>query len=172
VPADSSVDMAAVLRRAVRSVDAEAALGTPKLLSVSAGEQMRKPRFLASMFAAFGVFAFAIGVLGVYGVTAYGVRQREREIAVRIAVGANRSGLVSMFLRQGGRQIVFGLALGIVAATAVGRLLASELFGTPSIDTATFAVVGALLGVASGAAVVWPAWRAAGMNPTVSLRAP
>ena len=143
-----------------------------RLLSASIDDQMRRPRFLASLFAAFGFFAFAIGVLGVYAVTAYGVRQREREIAVRIAVGADRRSLVGMFLRQAGAQLAVGLVLGIFAAVAVGHLLASELFGTASADPMTFGLVGALLGLASGIAVAWPAWRAGGLNPTISLRAP
>lgn len=166
------MDWNVTLRRALRSIDAEATLSPPKALSVSMDEQMRRPRFLASLFAAFGTFAFAIGVLGVYAVTAYGVRQREREIAVRIAVGADRGSLVRMFLRQAGVQLTLGLVLGVFAAAGIGRVLVAELFGAASIEPATFAFVGGLLGLASAIAVAWPAWRAGGANPTNSLRAP
>jgi putative ABC transport system permease protein len=171
-PGDPAVDWTTTLRRAVRSIDPEVTVSPPRLLSASVDDQMRRPRFLASLFAAFGFFAFAIGVLGVYAVTAYGVRQREREIAVRIAVGADRRRLVGMFLRQAGGQIVVGLGFGTFAAAAVGRLLASELFGTATGKPMTFALVGGLLGLAAGIAVAWPAWRAGGVNPTISLRAP
>jgi len=171
-PAIPSVDWTNTLRRAVRSVDAEATLSPPKLLSASVDDQLRRPRFLASLFAAFGFFAFAIGILGVYGVTAYGVRQREREIAVRIAVGADRRNVVRLFLRQAGVQLTLGLALGVFAAVAVGRVLSAQLFGTAAAEPDMLALVGVALGLATASAVAWPAWRAGGMNLTTSLRDP
>jgi hypothetical protein len=170
--AGAAVDWTTTLRRATRSVDPEATVSPPKVLATSVADQMRRPRFLGWLFAAFGIFAFSIGVLGVYAVTAYGIRQREREIAVRIAVGADRRSLVRMFILQAGGQLALGLTLGVVAAIAVGRLLTTELFGTAAVEPATFALVGALLGLASSVAVAWPAWRAGGLNPTMSLRAP
>jgi putative ABC transport system permease protein len=172
LPTVPSTDLTATVRRVVRTIDPEATVSPARALSASIDDQMRRPRFLASLFAAFGFFAFAIGVLGVYAVTAYGVRQREREIAVRIAVGADRNSVVRMFLRQAGVQLAFGLVLGIFAASAVARVLASQLFGTAATEPATFALVGGLLGLASAVAVAWPAWRAGSVNPTTSLRAP
>jgi putative ABC transport system permease protein len=171
VSSDPVMDWTATLRRAVRSVDPEATVSPAKPLSRSVDEQMRRPRFLASLFTAFGTFAFGVGIIGVYAVAAYGVRQREREIAVRIAVGADRRSVVRMFVQQAGGQLALGLALGCFAAIGVRSVLAAELFGTAALEPLTFAVVGALIGLASSAAVAWPAWRAGGINPTAALRA-
>ena len=87
-------------------------------------------------------------------------------------MGADRRSVVRMFLRQAGGQLAVGLGLGVLAAAGAGRLLAGELFGTARMEPTTLVFVGLLLGLASGIAVAWPAWRAGGVNPTSALRAP
>jgi ABC-type antimicrobial peptide transport system permease subunit len=171
-PTRGAVDFATSLRRTVKLIDPEATVGQPQALSTIIDDQVRRPRFLLALFGAFGLFAGAIGVLGVYAVTGYSAQQREREIAVRIAVGAERRSVVRMFLRQAARQLTLGLALGLFAAWGMGRLLMAQLFGTSPIAPVTLGVIAVMLTTACGCAVAWPAWRASGLDPTTSLRAP
>jgi ABC-type antimicrobial peptide transport system permease subunit len=111
-----------------------------------------------------------VSMVGVYGTMAYAVRQREREIAIRMAMGARRGHVVGMFLREGAVVILTGLLLGLSGALAAGRLLESQLFGVQPGDPTTIAAAVAVLGGVALAAVWWPSRRAASTDPAVALR--
>jgi ABC-type antimicrobial peptide transport system permease subunit len=104
-------------------------------------------------------------VIGIYGVTAYGVQQREREIAIRTALGATPSTILLMFLREGGLVLGIGIAGGLLGAMAIVRMLAAQLYGVQPFDAATLLGAGAFLAVAGLLATWWPARRAARQNP-------
>ena len=159
------------LRRIVSSVDPQVAIGTIQSLDEVISRQLSRPRFLAGLFTAFGVFATTLGAVGLYVVIAYAVKQREHEIAVRMAVGATGRNIVRMVLRDGSLVVLIGLALGIAGALAVGRLLQSQLFGVRPVDVAT--LIGSTLALAliSLAAIAWPARRASRTDPVLALRA-
>ena len=159
------------LRRIVSSVDNQVAIGAIQSLDEVMSRQLSRPRFLAGLFTAFGIFAATLGAVGLYVVIAYAVRQREHEIAVRMAVGATARNIVGMILRDGSLVVVVGLALGMVGALAVGRLLQAQLFGVHPVDALTLGAATSVLALVSLAAIFWPARRASKTDPVVALRA-
>jgi ABC-type antimicrobial peptide transport system permease subunit len=115
--------------------------------------------------------ALLLASLGLYGVIAYSVAQRTREIGVRIALGAARGEVLRMVLRQGIRTTAIGLLVGVVAAFGATRLLASLLFGVSSTDLAAFGGAATLLAAVALIASWLPARRAAAVDPMIALRA-
>ena len=118
-----------------------------------------------------GLVALLLALLGIYGVIAYSVAQRTREIGIRVALGAARGAVLRLVLGQGIRSAAIGLLIGAVMAFGATRLLASFLFGVPSTDVVAFGGAAALLTVAALVASWLPARRAAAVDPMVALRA-
>ena len=158
------------LRRAVATVDREMAVNPPQALDEMVSRQFARPRFLAALFAAFGLFASMLGTIGLYAVIAYAVKQREHEVAIRMAVGAGARAIVGMFMREGIVILLVGTLGGVIAAIALGRLLQSQLFGVATTDPATLAVASVALGLASIAAMWLPARRATRTDPIIALK--
>jgi ABC-type antimicrobial peptide transport system permease subunit len=128
------------------------------------------PTLAAGIALAFGVLALVLATIGLYSVMAYAVSQRTREIGIRMALGAGVRSVVRLVVAQGMRMVALGLALGMVGALALTRLLASMLLGVGATDAATYAGVALLLvGVALLACYI-PARRAARVDPLVALR--
>jgi len=128
-------------------------------------------RFSASLVGGFAAAALLLGVVGLYGVIAYSVSQRTREIGIRMALGAQRSSVYALVMRQAGWLTVAGIAIGLVCSVGASLLIRKLLFGVQAWDVATLASVALLLAVASLAASFVPARRAASVNPTDALRA-
>jgi ABC-type antimicrobial peptide transport system permease subunit len=128
-------------------------------------------QFSAWLVGGFAAIALILGVVGLYGVIAYSVNQRTREIGVRMALGAQRSSVYKLVMRQAGWLTAAGLALGLVCSVGASMLIRKLLFGVQAWDAFTLAGVAVLLGLASMAASFLPAWRAASTNPTEALRA-
>jgi predicted permease len=128
-------------------------------------------RFAAWLIGGFAGVALALGVVGLYGVIAYSVSQRTREIGVRMALGAQRSSVYKLVLRQAGWLTIAGLAIGLVCSVGVSTLIRKLLFGVQAWDAITLGAVAVLLGLASIAASFVPARRAASVNPVEALRA-
>jgi predicted permease len=129
------------------------------------------PRFFTTLVTVFGGLALALAAVGLYGIVAYVVRQREREIGVRVALGATPGQVVGLMLRRGMKPVLVGLAVGIPLALVTTRLLRSLLYEVSANDPVTFVGVAALLaGVALVASWV-PSRRAARVDPTVTMRA-
>jgi ABC-type antimicrobial peptide transport system permease subunit len=117
-----------------------------------------------------GAMAFALGVAGLYGVISYSVAQRTREIGIRVAMGAQHSTVRRMFIAEGARLTVIGIAVGSVAALGLMRLMTSLLFGVKPFDPLTYAGVAAALAAAAAMASYIPARRAMRVDPIVALR--
>jgi macrolide transport system ATP-binding/permease protein len=115
--------------------------------------------------------AFLLSVVGLYGVVAYSVSQRTREIAIRVTLGAQRSTVYQMVLKEAGRLAMLGIVIGLVCAVAAGSLMRGLLFGVPSWDVSTLAAVAAALAISALLASYIPARRAALLDPVESLRA-
>ena len=128
-------------------------------------------RLSAWLVAAFALIALVLGVVGLYGVIAYSVGRRTREIGVRMALGAQRSAVYGMVMREATWLTITGLAIGLAASVATSLLMRSLLFGVTAWDAPTLACVAVVLGTASLAASFIPAHRAASVNPTDALRA-
>jgi putative ABC transport system permease protein len=129
------------------------------------------PRMISTLLGLFGVLALVLAVVGLYGVIAYSVAQRTREIGIRMALGAARGSVVRMVLRQGLVLTGVGLAIGLGLAIAAGRVLSGQLIGISATDPFSFiATIAALMIVALAASVI-PARRAAALDPLVALRA-
>jgi ABC-type antimicrobial peptide transport system permease subunit len=128
-------------------------------------------RFSTWLVSGFAAMALVLGVVGLYGVIAYSVSQRTREIGVRMAMGAQRSSVHKLVMRQAGWLTGIGLAIGLVCSLGASLLIRNLLFGVQAWDAATLGCVAVLLGLASMAASFLPARRAASVNPTDSLRA-
>jgi predicted permease len=127
-------------------------------------------RFAAWLVGGFAIMALVLGVVGLYGVVAYSVSRRTREIGVRMALGAQRGAVYSMILRQAGWLTVMGLVIGLACSIGASMLMRKLLFGVDAWDVPTLASVVLVLGCASMAASFLPARRAASVNPTDALR--
>jgi predicted permease len=166
----SSADALPLIRDAIRQVDPELALDRLRPLESIVDALMTRPRFMATLLGALALAAAVLALVGLYGVVAYAVRQREREVAVRIAVGAAPRQIVGLFLRQATYLVGAGLVLGLVLTTMATRLIESELFGVSPQDPFALARAAAVLGGAALIAVWYPARRAATTDPCIALR--
>jgi ABC-type antimicrobial peptide transport system permease subunit len=132
-------------------------------------------RIVAGMFSIFGVVAVVLASVGIYGVMSFSVSQRTQEFGVRMALGADRFRVLGMVLRQGSRQVAWGLLAGLALAApivTVGKdAIANILVGVPAHDPVTFLSVVALVAVVSLGAMLVPARRATRVDPLVALRA-
>ena len=157
-------------RAAIAATDPEVALGTPRALADILDQQRAAPRFLASLLVVFASLAAGLALVGIYGVIAYAVRQREREIAVRMAIGADPAAITRLFLRQGALVLSAGLAAGVAGAIGLGRVLQSQLFGVQAADPLTIALMTAAFAFCGLAAATWPARMAASTDPALALK--
>jgi len=132
---------------------------------------MARTSFTLVMLAIAGVGALALGIVGIYGVIAYSVSQRTREIGIRTALGAQPSGLSAMFVRHALMLAAVGAAIGLAAAAGLTRLMSSLLFGVTAFDPLTYAAVSALLIAAALVASYLPARRATTIDPVRALQA-
>jgi putative ABC transport system permease protein len=117
-----------------------------------------------------GTIALLLGAVGLYGVIAYSVSQRTREIGIRIALGAQQNNVMRLILGEGMLVILIGLTIGLASSLALTRFLSSLLFGVTATDPITFAAVAVLLAVVALAACYVPARRAMRVDPIVALR--
>jgi putative ABC transport system permease protein len=136
----------------------------------SQNRQLAGTKFLTMMLSGFAAVAACLAFLGIYGVTAYTVQQREHEIAIRMALGASGSALVRLLLRDCGYLLGAGLAFGLIGAIAGARLLQSQLYGVQGADVPTLVVTCMLLAATGGMAAWWPARRASLRSPVQALK--
>ena len=158
------------LRTVVAEINPEAAVAASPPLTAGANELLAGPRFLASLMTGFALFAAVLAVLGIYGVVSYAVQQREREIAIRMALGATASGVTTMLVKHGAALLAIGTVSGLIAATGVTRMLRAQLHGVGPFDVLAFTATAAALVGAGLLATWWPAHRAARRSPLVALK--
>ncbi|HTS30000.1 MAG TPA: ABC transporter permease [Bryobacteraceae bacterium] len=168
--AGNPAGIVAAIRREVQAVDHDQAVVEIEPFEELMGRRMQQPRMTMLLVLVFAATALLLAAVGIYGVMAYGVAQRSREIGIRMALGARPQDVRTLVIRQSLQLVLFGVAVGIPAAAALGRLYASLLFGVTPADPATMAGVAALLSLVALAASYVPAARATRVDPVVVLR--
>jgi ABC-type antimicrobial peptide transport system permease subunit len=166
----SPTNLVAGLRREVWAMDPRVPITNVSSASELIAESVAEPRFRTLVLATFGVFAMLLAVVGIYGVMAYTVGDRTREIGIRMALGAGQGNIVKLVLNTGLGLTVIGVGAGVLAALGLTRFIESMLFGLPAHDVVTFGVVALGLGGVSLLATYLPARRAARIDPLKSLR--
>lgn len=162
--------MSAGARHAVQSLDPDLPLAKVATLQTLVNDSLAQPRFAMLLLASFASLALFLACIGMYGVISYSVAQRTREIGVRVALGAARGDISRMVLRQGALLASLGIAIGLLTAFAVTRLMASFLYGVRPADPLTFTSVSLLLIAVALFACFLPARRATRVDPLVALR--
>ena len=163
----------AVLRSvaaAVNSVDADIPLGGAKTVDEIVSESLAIDRFSVVLFASFGALGLLLAAVGIYGVMAFGVAQRTHEFGVRIALGAQRSRVVRLVLKEGTALAVIGGLIGLGGAYMVRRAMQITLFGVPAVDVRAFGAMFLLLLIAAWLACLVPALGASRVEPLEALR--
>jgi len=162
-----------VLASAIHEVSTQAAVeeGSTMVQRINDSQTAHIHRSAAYLVGGFAALALVLGVVGLYGVIAYSVSQRTREIGVRMALGAQKSSVYKLVLGEAGRLIAVGVVLGLAGAVGAAIAMGKLLFGVAAWDAPTLAGVALVLGVCAMAASFLPAHRAASVNPTEALRA-
>ena len=159
------------LRHDVAGLDPLLPLANIKRLAALVDASLAERRFTMLVLLTFAAIAVALSVIGVYGVLAYLVAQRRREIGLRLAIGASPADVVWLFVREGAALTLVGLGAGLAGALAAGRWISALLFGVTPADPVTLAIVVCALAGAAACATYVPARRAAGVDPSEALRA-
>jgi len=171
VRTSSTPDAAATsIREAVRQIDANVPIIRFRTLEHQIDQSLRNDRLVATLATAFGILATLLAVIGLYGVMAYTVARRTREIGVRMALGAVPANVVWLVMREVLMLVGAGIALGLVASWGANRLISSQLYGVGATDPATIAGAAALLFTIAVLAGYIPARRATRVNPVLALR--
>jgi predicted permease len=159
------------IRQAVGSVNAAVAVANPETMRETVDRSMARTSFTLVMLAIAGAMALLLGLIGIYGVIAYAVSQRTREVGIRIALGARPADVQRMFVRYGLGLCAMGIAIGVGAAAVLTRVMSSLLFGVAPLDPITFAAVPVTLLLATLAATYLPARRVSAVDPVQCMRA-
>jgi ABC-type antimicrobial peptide transport system permease subunit len=161
---------AAAARRAAARLDPDLPISDITTLAALYHDQSWPIRLFGTIFASFGFAALLLSAAGLYGVMAFRVRSRTQEIGVRMALGANPSGIVWMVLRQGAVLLIVGMAIGLGLGGWLGQQMRLLLFGVEPWDPVVFGAIAAVLAASGLTATLVPARRAASIDPMVALR--
>jgi predicted permease len=159
-----------LLHDAIQDVDPNIAIGTVRPMSEAVAAALAARRFSLLLVGSFAAVALFLAAAGLYAVISYGIQQRNREIGVRLALGATRATIVGMIFKQGAVLLAGGIIAGLAIALALAKLVASQMYGVSEHDPFSFAAVGLLLSVISFLACGIAARRAMNIDPIVSLR--
>jgi putative ABC transport system permease protein len=164
--------LAPSVRAAIARVDKAQLVSVRDVMTLEdvAWEATGRHRFRAVLVTAFAALALLLAMVGLFGILAYSVQRRIRDLGVRRALGATTGDVVRSVVGGAARVLAIGLLVGVVLSVVLGRLLASMLFGVAPLDPVTFAVVCVVLGVTALVAVAGPAWKATRVDPVVALR--
>jgi predicted permease len=163
-------NLVADITREIHALDKDVPVTEVATLTQILAREVSPKRFTAGLLSLFAGIALALAAIGVYGVTSYTVAQRTHEVGIRMAIGAQKSDVLKLFMGEGLKLVLTGLAIGLAGAFALTRLLASLLFGVSATDPLTFTMVAVALLVIVLLACYIPARRATKVNPLVALR--
>src|SRR5205807_2274474 len=152
------------------TVDPGLAIAIPQAMDKIVAQALGQARLMMWLLGIFSATALLLATVGIYGAVAYTVEQRTGEIGVRMALGAQTMDVLRLIVSQGMRPVIFGLAIGLAAAVALGRLIASQLYQTSTHNPLLLATTMSILGLAALVACVFPARRATQVDPIVALR--
>jgi putative ABC transport system permease protein len=155
---------------AIHSIDSDQPVADIMTMDAVVDTSLSQRRFSMLLLGAFAVLALLLAAVGIYSVLAFAVRRRVREIGIRVALGAEVKDILRLIVTEGMKPALIGLLLGVAGALALGRVLASFIYGIAAYDPLTFAVVAALLAAVALLASIIPAYRAARIEPTRALR--
>jgi predicted permease len=172
VRADPSAlpSLRSAIQQEFKQLDSAVPVANYRTMQQLVAKAVARPRFSALLLGLFATSALLLTVVGLYGVVAYGVNQRTREIGIRMALGAQRADVLALVIRQGMKPALIGLGIGLAGAVAITRLLASQLYEVQATDPLSFGLVAVGLVLVSGAACYVPARRATKIDPMVALR--
>ncbi|MBI2516774.1 MAG: ABC transporter permease [Opitutae bacterium] len=162
--------VASAARAAVTALDRDQPIGRITTMEITIGETLRQSRFSMLLLGIFAGVALTLAVVGIYGVVAWNVAQRTRELGIRSALGATRQDVVRLVIGQGMRVVLLGLVVGLGGSLALSRTLQTLLFETSAFDPWTFCLVAACLMVVALLACLLPALRATRISPLIALR--
>jgi putative ABC transport system permease protein len=171
VRADGSpVALLPALRQKIHELDAELALANVKTMDQWVSAIAAQPRLNTTLLSVFAAVALLIAAIGIYGVLAYSVNQRTREIALRMALGAKPAGVLNLIVGEGMKVVSTGIVIGLAGGLALARVISSLVFGVSVRDPLTFGLVAATLASVGLAACIIPARRASRVDPIMALR--
>jgi putative ABC transport system permease protein len=160
----------ATLRSVIRQMDPNLPVYGLRTLAEHVRQRLDKERGASALLGAFGALALILAALGLYGVMAYAVAQRTREIGIRMALGAARRQVLRLVVGEGLRLAGTGIGIGLVLAVGLTQVIRKFLFGVTPTDIFTFVLVAVIMSVVAAAASLVPARRASRVDPMVSLR--
>ena len=167
---DGAAGVERLLRDTIQNVDPNVAVGSVRPMSEAVAAALAARRFSLLLVGSFAAAALFLAAAGLYGVISYGIQQRNREIGVRLALGATRATILGMIFKEGAVLFGGGIIAGFIIALALARLVASQMYGVNEHDPFSFAIVGLILSVISFLACGIAAQRAMNIDPIVSLR--
>jgi predicted permease len=162
--------IAAAVRQLAYEIDPVVPVAEMQPYTTLIAGTLGRPRLVGVLLTVFAAAGLALGLIGVYGVVAYRVRQREREIGIRLALGAHPSTMARSVVAQGATHAILGVAIGVPAAFALSRLMASLLFGVTTHDPVTFTALPIAVVVVTSLACYLPARRAARIDPVLAIK--
>lgn len=162
--------VASMLRSTVSALNPEAPVSSVKSMHDVVLDAISAPASTTLLFVTFAGLALVLGLIGIYGVLAFLVSRRTREIGIRVALGADRRDVVALVLKEGASLTVTGITLGLISAFVVTRWLSSELYGVTAVDALTYGTVTVLMALVSMIACYVPARRALRVDPLMALR--
>jgi putative ABC transport system permease protein len=168
--ASDPLTFALPVQRVIAQLDPNLPVADVLSLDEVIGKSTLSVSFDATLLAIFAILSLVLAAVGLFGVLSYIVTQRQGEIGIRIALGAQREQVLRLMLLDGLKPAIFGLILGLIASAATVRLIRSLLFGTQPLDLAVFALVTFVLLVVAAIACLIPAWRASRLDPMQALR--
>ncbi|MGH9626982.1 MAG: FtsX-like permease family protein [Bryobacteraceae bacterium] len=163
--------LAGAVRAAVRDVEPRAVVSGIMPMRQQIERQTAARRFQTWLISLFASLAMILSMVGIYGVISYATVRRTHELGIRMALGARRSSVLAMVLRQGMFLALCGLSVGFSAALLLTHILSGLLYGVTATDPVTFVAAGVVLVLVGASAVILPAWRATQVDPLVALRA-